>query len=79
MEIFKMSKCRLWEPAIKLFDSKSLQLSQSSPANFGGSYFGQNMTKKNILATSVLLNYPKVCPLTKKFTFRVTRKTTKSP
>ena len=43
-----------------------VQLSQSSPANFGGSYFGQNMTKKNISATSVLLNYPKVCPLTKK-------------
>ena len=44
----------------------NLQLSHSSPANFGGSYFGQNMTKKNISATSVLLNYPKVCPLTKK-------------
>ena len=43
-----------------------IQLSQSSPGNFGGSYFGQNMTKKNISATSVLLNYPKVCPLTKK-------------
>ena len=34
-----------------------IQLSQSSPGNFGGSYFGQN--KK------VFLNYPKVCPLAK--------------
>ena len=31
----------------------------------GGSYFGQNMGGENILAASVLLNYPKVCPLTK--------------
>ena len=44
-----------------------LQLSQSSPGNFGGSYFGQNITKKNISATSVLLNYPKACPLTNFF------------
>ena len=44
----------------------TVQLSQSSPGNIGGSYFGQNMRGGNILATSVLLNYPKVCPLTKK-------------
>ena len=43
-----------------------LQLSQSSPGNMAGSYCGQNMRGGNILATSVLLNYPKVCPLTKK-------------
>ena len=38
-----------------------LQLSQSSPGYIGGSYFGQNMGGENILATAVLLNYPKVC------------------
>ena len=36
-------------------ESKLVQLSQSSPGNIGGSYFGQNMRGGNILATSVLL------------------------
>ena len=44
-----------------------LQLSQCSPANSEGNYFDQNMRVRNILATSVLFNYPKVCPLTKIF------------
>ena len=56
----------LFGPKNKKCYQKLVQLSQSSPGNMGGSYCGQNMRGGNILATSVLLNYPKVCPLTKK-------------
>ena len=50
-----------------LFSLFLLQLSQSNPANSEGSYFAQNMRIRNILATSVLFDYPKECPLTKFF------------
>ena len=55
-----------WLWSVDCGDLAMVQLSQSSPGNIGGSYFGQNMGGRNVLATSVLLNYPKVCPLIKK-------------
>ena len=70
------SKCIFW-PTLSFneekVEKKNIQagtatVPSSIQAYIVGSYFHQNMREGNILTTSVLLNYPKVCTLTKKIT-----------